>query len=55
LSNWESGRLLTRSAILSGDGVFTIRSNMTQVDLGVKSCDRRFQRPSDYDGRWKET
>ncbi|MOA11292.1 Gamma-glutamyl phosphate reductase [compost metagenome] len=36
LSNWESGRLFARSAILSGDGVFTIRSRMTQVDLGVK-------------------
>lgn len=36
LSNWESGRLFARSAILSGDGVFTIRSRMTQVDLSVK-------------------
>jgi glutamate-5-semialdehyde dehydrogenase len=36
LSNWESGRLFARSAILSGDGVFTIRSRMTQIDLGVK-------------------
>jgi len=36
LSNWESGRLFARSAILSGDGVFTIRSRMTQTDLGVK-------------------
>lgn len=36
LSNWESGRLFARSAILSGDGVFTVRSRMTQVDLSVK-------------------
>jgi glutamate-5-semialdehyde dehydrogenase len=36
LSNWESGRLFARSAILSGDGVFTIRSRMTQIDLSVK-------------------
>lgn len=36
LSNWENGRLFARSAILSGDGVFTIRSRMTQNDLSVK-------------------
>ncbi|MHC8407730.1 aldehyde dehydrogenase family protein [Pseudomonas sp. TMB3-21] len=36
LSNWESGRLFARSAILSGDGVFTIRSRMRQTDLSVK-------------------
>ncbi|RLU07879.1 glutamate-5-semialdehyde dehydrogenase, partial [Pseudomonas prosekii] len=36
LSNWESGRLFARSAILSGDGVFTVRSRMTQTDLSVK-------------------
>lgn len=36
LSNWESGRLFARSAILSGDGVFTVRSRMTQTDLTVK-------------------
>lgn len=35
LSNWESGRLFARSAILSGDGVFTIRSRMTQNNLTV--------------------
>jgi glutamate-5-semialdehyde dehydrogenase len=32
LSNWENGRLLARSAILSGGGVFTLRSRVTQVD-----------------------
>ncbi|WP_210206686.1 hypothetical protein [Methylobacterium durans] len=32
LSNWENGRLLARSAILSGGGVFTVRSRVTQAD-----------------------
>ncbi|APT34897.1 gamma-glutamyl phosphate reductase [Methylobacterium phyllosphaerae] len=32
LSNWQSGRLLARSAILSGSGVFTVRSRVTQDD-----------------------
>ncbi|MVV50818.1 aldehyde dehydrogenase family protein [Pseudomonas sp. PB120] len=36
LSNWENGRLFARSAILSGDGVFTVRSRMSQTDLTVK-------------------
>ncbi|WP_166364822.1 aldehyde dehydrogenase family protein [Pseudomonas akapageensis] len=36
LSNWENGRLFARGAILSGDGVFTVRSRMTQTDLAVK-------------------
>jgi glutamate-5-semialdehyde dehydrogenase len=31
LSNWENGRFLARSAILSGDGVFTTRIKMNQV------------------------
>ena len=30
LSNWENGRFLARSAILSGDSVFTTRIKMTQ-------------------------
>ena len=30
LSNWESGRLFARGGILSGDGVFTIRTRVTQ-------------------------
>ena len=30
LSNWEGGRFLARSAILSGDSVFTTRIKMTQ-------------------------
>jgi glutamate-5-semialdehyde dehydrogenase len=30
LSNWESGRLFARAGVLSGDGVFTIRTVVTQ-------------------------
>lgn len=32
LSNWQHGRLLARSGVLSGDSVFTIRSRMIQED-----------------------
>ena len=32
LSNWEHGRLFARSGILSGDGVFTVRSRVHQSD-----------------------
>lgn len=32
LSNWENGRLFARSAVLSGDSVFTIRTRVTQSD-----------------------
>ena len=32
LSNWENGRLFARSAVLSGDSVFTIRSRARQAD-----------------------
>jgi glutamate-5-semialdehyde dehydrogenase len=35
LSNWENGRLLARSGVLSGDSVFTVRTRMTQVDPGL--------------------
>lgn len=35
LSNWENGRLFARSGILSGDGVFTVRTRVTQSDPGV--------------------
>ncbi|MEK9728291.1 MAG: glutamate-5-semialdehyde dehydrogenase, partial [Candidatus Margulisiibacteriota bacterium] len=31
LSNWESGRFLARSAILSGDSVYTTRLKMNQI------------------------
>ncbi|UZE29148.1 aldehyde dehydrogenase family protein [Pseudomonas asplenii] len=36
LSNWENGRLFARGAILSGDGVFTLRSRMSQVDTSLR-------------------
>ena len=32
LSNWEQGRLFGRSAVLSGDSVFTIRLTATVTD-----------------------
>ncbi len=32
LSNWENGRLFARSAVLSGDSVFTIRTKVTQTE-----------------------
>lgn len=35
LSNWEGGRFLARSAILSGDGVFTTRIKMIQDDISL--------------------
>ena len=35
LSNWEGGRFLARSAILSGDSVYTTRVKMNQVDVGL--------------------
>ena len=36
LSNWENGRFLARSAILSGDSVFTTRIKMNQVVSDLK-------------------
>jgi glutamate-5-semialdehyde dehydrogenase len=36
LSNWQFGRLFARGGVLSGDGVFTVRTRMRQVDLGVR-------------------
>ena len=35
LSNWESGRLFARGGILSGDGVFTVRTRVTQESPDV--------------------
>ena len=35
LSNWQHGRLLARSGVLSGDSVYTIRSRMMQDDQGL--------------------
>ena len=36
LSNWENGRFLARSAILSGDSVYTTRLKMNQVQSDLK-------------------
>ena len=35
LSNWQNGRLLGRSGILSGDGIFTVRLRVRQEDAGL--------------------
>ncbi len=35
LSNWERGRLFARGAILSGDGVYTIRTRVRQADPDI--------------------
>ncbi len=35
LSNWEHGRLLGRSGILSGDAIVTVRSRVRQQDPDV--------------------
>ena len=35
LSNWEHGRLFGRSAVLSGDSVFTVRTRVRQTDSGL--------------------
>jgi len=32
LSNWEHGRLFARGGVLAGDGVFTVRTKVTQAD-----------------------
>jgi glutamate-5-semialdehyde dehydrogenase len=32
LSNWEHGRLFARGGVLAGDGVFTVRTRVRQVD-----------------------
>jgi len=32
LSNWEHGRLFARGAVLSGDGVFAVRTRVRQTD-----------------------
>ncbi|HEY5070601.1 MAG TPA: aldehyde dehydrogenase family protein [Caulobacteraceae bacterium] len=36
LSNWLRGRLFARGAVLSGDGVFTVRTRMRQNKAGLK-------------------
>jgi glutamate-5-semialdehyde dehydrogenase len=35
LSNWQAGRLFARGGVLSGDGVYTVRTRMIQTDPGV--------------------
>ncbi|MDH4075872.1 MAG: glutamate-5-semialdehyde dehydrogenase, partial [Acidimicrobiia bacterium] len=35
LSNWQTGRLLARGGILSGDSVYTVRTWVRQADPGV--------------------
>ncbi|HEX4740219.1 MAG TPA: aldehyde dehydrogenase family protein [Caulobacteraceae bacterium] len=32
LSNWQAGRLFARAGVLSGDGVYTLRTRMSQID-----------------------
>jgi glutamate-5-semialdehyde dehydrogenase len=32
LSNWQAGRLFARAGVLSGDGVYAVRTRMTQED-----------------------
>ena len=36
LSNWENGRLFARGGVLSGDGVFTVRSRARQSDPSLR-------------------
>ncbi|MGZ3275390.1 MAG: aldehyde dehydrogenase family protein [Caulobacteraceae bacterium] len=36
LSNWEHGRLFARGGVLSGDGVFTVRSRVRQTDASLR-------------------
>jgi glutamate-5-semialdehyde dehydrogenase len=36
LSNWQHGRLFARGGVLAGDGVFTIRTRMRQLDPTVR-------------------
>jgi glutamate-5-semialdehyde dehydrogenase len=35
LSNWEHGRLFARGGVLAGDGVFTVRARVRQVDVDL--------------------
>ena len=36
LSNWEAGRTFARGGILSGDGVYTVRTRVSQTDPKVR-------------------
>ena len=35
LSNWQGGRLFARGGVLSGDGVYTVRTRMRQRDVDI--------------------
>ena len=39
LSNWENGRLFARGGVLAGDGVFTVRTRVTQADVHLDRGD----------------
>ncbi len=43
LSNWQSGRLLARSGILSGASIYTVRARVRQTDIDL---DRQSAAPS---------
>jgi glutamate-5-semialdehyde dehydrogenase len=36
LSSWQAGRLFARGGVLSGDGVFTVKTRMTQADMTLR-------------------
>jgi glutamate-5-semialdehyde dehydrogenase len=36
LSNWQSGRLFARGGVLSGDGVFSVKTRMRQASTGLR-------------------
>ncbi len=36
LSNWQNGRLFARGGVLSGDGVFTLKTRMRQRDMSLR-------------------
>jgi len=36
LANWQAGRLFARGGVLSGDGVFTVKTRMTQADMTLR-------------------
>jgi len=36
LANWQNGRLFGRGGVLSGDGVFTVRTRMRQTDPDLR-------------------
>ncbi len=36
LANWQNGRLFARGGVLSGDGVYTLKTRMRQSAMGLK-------------------